>query len=201
MMQAHWVYAARLTGYAVMMTLLFAFTTVAQQPQSPPEDRMPGRMWGNPGNMRGPMMGGPCCDYQQGWGDMSRGDRRWQMSMVRHHYVMQYGIPQQYYDKFNPLSATPENLQAGAKLYQLHCASCHGAEGYGDGVAGKALQPPPSNLAMLMRMGMMARDEYLYWTIAEGGTALNTSMPAFKETLSENDAWQLILHLRSLRAN
>lgn len=72
--------------------------------------------------------------------------------------IMQYGIPQQYYGKINPLSATQDNLQAGEQLYETHCASCHGTEGYGDGAAGKALQPSPSNLAMLMRVGMMARD-------------------------------------------
>ena len=200
MMQASLVYSVRLAVYAVMMTLLFTFATAAQQQtQPPPEDWMPGHMWGGPGRMPGPMMGGQwddCC--RRGWGDMPGRDRRWQMSVVRHHYVMQYGIPQQYYSKFNPLSATQDNLRAGAELYQAHCARCHGAEGYGDGADGKNMQPPPSNLAVLMQMGMMARDEYLYWTIAEGGTALNTAMPAFKDTLSENAIWQLILHLRGL---
>jgi len=202
MMQASLVYSVRLAVYAVMMTLLCTFATAAQQQtQSPPEDWMPGHMWGGPGRKHGPMMGGQWGEYRQGWGDMLGRDRRWQMSVVRHHYVMQYGIPQQYYGKFNPLSATQDNLRAGAELYQAHCASCHGAEGYGDGKAGKDLQPPPSNLAVLMQMGMMARDEYLYWTIAEGGTALNTNMPAFKDTLSENATWQLVLHLRGLRSN
>jgi mono/diheme cytochrome c family protein len=194
MMQANLVYPVRLAVYAVMM-LLFTSATVAQQPtQPPPEDRMPGHMWGGPDRMHGPMMG-------RQWGNMPGRDRRWQMSMVRHRYVMQYGIPQRYHGKINPLSPTPDNLQAGANLYQTHCAQCHGADGYGDGPAGKNLQPPPSNLGVLMQMGMMARDEYLYWTIAEGGTALNTAMPAFKNTLSENDIWQLILHLRRLGSN
>ncbi len=199
-MQTSLICRVPLVIYLVMMTLLCACTTAAQQQtQSPPEDWMPGHMRGGPGRMHGPMMGRRWSEYQHGRGDMPGRDRRWQMSVVRHHYVMRYGIPQQYYGIFNPLSATRDNLRAGAELYQVHCASCHGAEGYGDGTAGKDLQPPPSNLAVLMRMGMMARDEYLYWTIAEGGTALNTDMPAFKGTLSENATWQLVLHLRGLQ--
>jgi mono/diheme cytochrome c family protein len=120
------------------------------------------------------------------------------MSVVRHQYVMRNGISEPYYSKFNPLPADPENLQAGAQLFQTHCTSCHGAQGYGDGEAGKALMPPPSNLAVLMSMGMMARDEYLFWTIAEGGVSLNTAMPAYKDTLKAEDIWKIIWHLRSL---
>lgn len=42
----------------------------------------------------------------------------------------------------------------------------------------------------------MAGDEYLYWTIAEGGEPLNTAMPAFKRMLEQDEIWRIIVYLR-----
>ncbi|MCA9636144.1 MAG: cytochrome c [Myxococcales bacterium] len=39
-----------------------------------------------------------------------------------------------------------DELNAGAKLYGLHCASCHGFEGKGDGPAARHLNPGPRDL-------------------------------------------------------
>lgn len=33
----------------------------------------------------------------------------------------------------------------GKQIYETRCAFCHGADGRGDGPAGAALQPPPTN--------------------------------------------------------
>lgn len=117
-------------------------------------------------------------------------------SMARHRYFMMNGIPSPYRDMSNPLSATKENIADGRKLYMADCASCHGKKGLGNGPAGGALNPPPSDLAALMAMPM-ATDSYLYWTIAEGGRVLNTAMPSFKDTLKRNQIWKVILFLRN----
>jgi mono/diheme cytochrome c family protein len=37
----------------------------------------------------------------------------------------------------------------GALLYHTHCASCHGEHARGDGMVGKALRTPPSDLTLL----------------------------------------------------
>mgnify|MGYP001278556687 CR=1 FL=1 len=68
-------------------------------------------------------------------------------SMQRHRYVMQQGLDPRYAEKSNPLTPDAANLTAGRTLYRQYCASCHGINGLGDGDAGKALQPPPANLA------------------------------------------------------
>ncbi len=116
-------------------------------------------------------------------------------SMVRHRYFMMNGIPAPYKNLANPLPANEGNIQEGGKLYTTNCAPCHGAKGYGDGPAGKTLNPPPSHIASLVRMPM-ATDSYLFWTISEGGKELQTAMPPFKDTLSTNDRWKIILYLR-----
>jgi mono/diheme cytochrome c family protein len=44
----------------------------------------------------------------------------------------------------------------------------------------------------------MASDNYLMWTISEGGAGLGTAMPPFKDALSENERWKIIRYLESL---
>jgi len=126
----------------------------------------------------------------RGMGMMSR-------SRVRHRYVMQHGLAPRYAGKSNPLVSTPALVNQGRKLFNTNCAACHGASGAGDGVAGKNLDPPPSDLRGIGRT-RMATDGYLYWTIAEGGAPVNSAMPAFKNTLKRSEIWKLILFLRTL---
>jgi mono/diheme cytochrome c family protein len=44
----------------------------------------------------------------------------------------------------------------------------------------------------------MASDGYLMWAISEGGAELGTAMPAFKNSLSENQRWKVIRYLEAL---
>ncbi len=118
-------------------------------------------------------------------------------SMARHYQAMRIGIPAPYAGMRNPLAPTQETLEAGKKHFLSHCASCHGEQGYGDGPAALALNPPPPNLHGVLRRGT-ARDDYLMWTISEGGKAFGSAMPAYKETLSEEARWQIIHFLRNL---
>jgi mono/diheme cytochrome c family protein len=140
------------------------------------------------------MMGGPGMMGGQG---MMGGPGMMGMATLRHQYVSQYGLEAKYADKRNPLRSTRKNLAAGKRLYEASCASCHGASGLGDGPAAQALNPPPANIAATSQMPM-ATDGYLYWTIAEGGAALHSAMPAFKDTLKPDAIWQIILYLRRL---
>ena len=127
-----------------------------------------------PGMMRGRMMGNP----------------------VRHRRVMMGGgVPAPYASMKNPLAPTRANIEAGRRLYEENCASCHGPKGLGDGEAGKGLNPPPANIAYIMGRPI-ATDGFLMWTISEGGEKLGTAMPAFKDILSERERWQIILYLR-----
>lgn len=112
---------------------------------------------------------------------------------VRRHYWMTNGIPDAYVDARNPLRPTPENLRAGKALYAQNCQSCYGTTGMGNGPAGKDLNPPPPALAG-GRMPMID-DGYWMWAVSEGGKALGTGMPAFKETLTLTQRWQVLLNL------
>ena len=84
---------------------------------------------------------------------------------------------------------------AAAQLYAAHCASCHGAEGRGDGPAGKGLEPPSSDFHDPVRQGSQSL-AMLYNTISYGVSG--TAMSGFGN-LSEQDRWALAFYVGSLR--
>lgn len=118
-------------------------------------------------------------------------------SMVRHHQFMMGGVPEPYRLLTNPLPDNAEVISHGRAVYQDYCASCHGPSGLGNGEAGRELSPRPANLAWLSRMPMIMDDSYLYWTIAEGGGAFGTAMPAHKDTLLADQIWSAIRFIQA----
>lgn len=90
----------------------------------------------------------------------------------------------------NPVAASAASIAQGKKLFQANCASCHGAQGKGDGPAGAALNPRPADLAA---MAGQHPDGDFAWKIANG----RGPMPAWKGTLKENQIWDLVNYLQS----
>lgn len=105
-------------------------------------------------------------------------------------------IPAEYAGKTNPLGS--DAATAGKATYDVQCASCHGESGKGDGPAGKALTPPAANL---VESNAKYGDDYLYYRIAEGGAMdpYNSSMPSFKNVLSEEEIWQVVAFVNTFK--
>ena len=101
-------------------------------------------------------------------------------------------VPAEYAGKTNPLGA--DASAEGAKIFKTNCETCHGSKGYGDGPVGEALDPKPQNLAELQAV---ASDDYLLWRIAEGKPG--TSMPPWKNILTEEQIWQIVAFIRTLK--
>lgn len=162
-----------------------------------------GRGTGSSG-MGGPDMMGPGAGedfWQPGWmhRDMwtgRNGPADMQARMKRHWTFMHEGVPKAYAGARSPLSPTPATVSMGGKLYEENCASCHGKRGTGDGTEGRSLTPSPALLAWMIQRPV-AVDEYLLWTISDGGAAFKTAMPAFKDTLSRDEIWQVIAYMRA----
>ena len=119
-----------------------------------------------------------------------------QHRMARHWTFMNAGVPSAYRGQRNPMSQAPEIIRAGGELYQKQCEACHGVQGLGNGVIANSLNPSPALLAYMIQMPMSV-DEYLLWSISEGGKEFGTGMPGFKESLSEKQIWEIITYMRA----
>lgn len=144
---------------------------------------------------RGGDMWGPHSDWHGHWHGPNMSP--WHRQRMRRHWQFMHGqIPDEYQNLRNPHDYTPEVISAGARIYTKHCAQCHGAGGMGDGEAAKDLNPSPSLLAFLIQRPI-AVDQYLMWTISEGGKEFGTDMPAFKKLMNKDDIWKVIAYMRS----
>ncbi len=101
-------------------------------------------------------------------------------------------VPAEFAGQTNPLGA--DAAAAGAEIFKTNCESCHGPQGHGDGPAGAALDPAPKNLAELQAT---AGDDYLFWRIATGKEG--TSMVAWKGVLNDEQIWQAVSFIRTLK--
>ena len=101
-------------------------------------------------------------------------------------------VPSDYAGKTNPLGS--DSVSAGAEVFKTNCVSCHGEKGLGDGPASQALDPKPANLVQLNKV---AGDDFLFWRISTG--VGGTVMPAWKGVLSNEQIWQVISFIRTLK--
>jgi putative copper resistance protein D len=88
------------------------------------------------------------------------------------------------------------SISRGLELYRAHCATCHGAAGWGDGPAGAGLPRKPADLTAAHTAQHTAGD--MFWWLTRGIPA--GGMPGFAGTLSDDDRWDLINFMRALSA-
>jgi cbb3-type cytochrome c oxidase subunit III len=93
----------------------------------------------------------------------------------------------------NPLPSDAESVEAGKKLYQRHCASCHGAGAKGDGGMSLSGGTPSDLTDETWDYG--STDGEIFVAIRDGVSA---DMLAYKEKLNEKQIWQVVTFLRSL---
>ena len=115
---------------------------------------------------------------------------------ARHLSFMQNGVPVEYKGARNPLSALTTTITEGRALYENSCKSCHGSNGNGDGMLANDLSPSPALLSFLISMPMSV-DEYLLWSISEGGIAFGSEMPAFTSELAREEIWKIVVFMRA----
>jgi mono/diheme cytochrome c family protein len=98
----------------------------------------------------------------------------------------------------NPFAATPEQIQKGNAIFhgKGFCAACHGRDGKGLGEGLELKGPLPRDFTD--REWQAARaDGELLWILKNGsqGTAMAPFIPL---VLTEDEAWQVLLYVRSL---
>ncbi len=107
-------------------------------------------------------------------------------------------VPEEYEDLTNPLAGDSEAISSGSKLFIANCAMCHGESGEGDGPASAGMDPKPAALSDGELLSDLS-DAYLYWRIAEGGSAdsFKSAMPVWKSIFGDEQIWQLVTFIRS----
>lgn len=122
---------------------------------------------------------------------------RWKANMARHQQALMQGVPPPYATMRDTTPDSEAKMRRARALFDRNCSSCHGWSGQGTGPEGFFLVPAPADLEWLRNAPRERADPYLYWTIAEGGRAFDSEMPAYKDSLSRDDIWALTAYLRA----
>lgn len=93
--------------------------------------------------------------------------------------------PRKARDRQNPLRRDPEAVTAGAKLFQQHCAECHGEMAEGSRKA-------PSLLADEVQQSTPGT---IFWILTNG--VVRRGMPVWSK-LPKAQRWQLVTYIKSL---
>jgi mono/diheme cytochrome c family protein len=105
-------------------------------------------------------------------------------------------LPPEADKETNPFAGDAKALAAGKELYAKHCQRCHGPGGKGDGPDAD----PDSMMDMdLTNARRAARnpDGTVFYKVWNGRK--KPKMPAFKDELSKEQAWQIVTYAQTLR--
>ncbi|HKW61773.1 MAG TPA: c-type cytochrome [Candidatus Acidoferrum sp.] len=97
-------------------------------------------------------------------------------------------VPAKARAKPNPLENDPDALAAGGKLFERHCAECHGMKAEGT-------RRGPSLLEAQIQQ---ATPGALFWILSNG--VIRHGMPDWSK-LPEPERWQIVTFLKSLKAS
>jgi mono/diheme cytochrome c family protein len=107
--------------------------------------------------------------------------------------------PGEFVGLANPLSPTPENIQAGKGFFAAMCSPCHGGNFDGKGPAAKGFNPPPANFVDPGTIAQL-QESYVFWRIKKGGVGLpvegmpwKSAMPRWEFELTDEQIWKIIM--------
>ena len=92
-------------------------------------------------------------------------------------------------------SSGPSSLDSGGMTFNGDCAFCHGQDGRTPTDVGQAMYPRVPSLAS--PEVQQWSDAELFWIIRNGNRF--TGMGAFGKTLTDDQIWDLVRYVRSLR--
>ncbi len=101
-------------------------------------------------------------------------------------YAVLEEAPEKAREKKNPFTGDSEAVAAGGKLFEQHCAECHGKK------AGGTLH----GANLLREEVQQATPGTLFWILTNG--VVRRGMPVWSK-LPEPERWQIVTFLQSLR--
>ena len=101
-------------------------------------------------------------------------------------------VPDNYNNMNNPVAADDESLDIGKSIYNKHCKSCHGKEGWGDGSKAAQLETPSGDFTEDY-FTSQSDGSIFYKTIKGRG-----DMPGFEKKIPDSeDVWHVVNYVRS----
>lgn len=102
-------------------------------------------------------------------------------------------VPSKYTKLQNPYLGIEDGDQIGRELYMVHCRSCHGTKGKGDGKKASTLETQVTDITTDVFKSQT--DGEIYYKSFIG----RDDMPSFENQIKdEEDRWLLINYLRTL---
>ncbi|HKM48512.1 MAG TPA: c-type cytochrome [Terriglobales bacterium] len=101
-------------------------------------------------------------------------------------YAVLAEAPEKTREKKNPFAGDTQAVAAGGKLFEQHCAECHGAK------AGGTRKGP----SLLREEVQQATPGTLFWVMTNG--VVRRGMPVWSK-LPELERWQVVTFLQSLK--
>lgn len=105
----------------------------------------------------------------------------------------EWKVPDKYQKMKNPTEADKDNLADGKDLYNKHCKSCHGKEGYGDGTKADEVEGD---------LGDFSSEEFQ--SQSDGAIFYKSyfgrdDMPNYEKKIpDEDDMWYIVSYVRTL---
>lgn len=86
----------------------------------------------------------------------------------------------------------PPDLPRGKAVYEHHCESCHGPNGYGDGPAGESLKVRPADFHRFR--SLLKSDEEFLRTIEHG--VVFSPMHSWRGQLTDDEMTDVVAYIR-----
>jgi len=103
-------------------------------------------------------------------------------------------VPEKDAKMANPVKSNAESISAGKSLWSLHCSSCHGKKGLGDGSKAAQLKTTPQDMTLASFQSQS--DGAIFYKINEG----RGDMPSFKKKIPDpEDVWNLVNYVRTFK--
>ena len=104
-----------------------------------------------------------------------------------------WAVPDKYTNMENPYDGVEDEDDIGEDLYKVHCRSCHGKTGLGDG--SKAFELSSDVKDFTSKTFKAQTDGSIYFKMIMG----RDEMPSFEKKITEEeDRWMLVNYIRNL---
>ena len=105
-------------------------------------------------------------------------------------------LPPNAADEKNPFAGDPKALETGKTLFKKNCERCHGPGGKGDGPDADPDVQEDMDLTVARRAARNP-DGVVFYKMWNGRA--KPKMPAVKDELTKEQAWQIVSYVQTLR--